>query len=71
MSRRQVTHLGTEQPRRSASGKIAPAHRFEVDIDRQKRIDYNVDDIGTGGTRHRVATADPCGESWLDAHTAR
>ncbi len=71
MSRRQVTHLGAERSRRSASGKIAPAHRFEVDVDRQKRIDHHVDEIGTGGTRRRVATTDPCGESWLDANGVR
>lgn len=71
MSRRQVTHLGTEQSRRTASAGIAPGHLSEVDVDRQKRIDRRIDYFGSGGTRRTVATSDPCGESVLDADGAR
>ena len=70
MSRQPVIHRSDDQPRQRASVGIARTRLFDVGIDRTKRIDHYIDYFGNGGGR-RVVTADPCGESWLDAHGAQ
>lgn len=70
MSRRPVTHGTVEQSRRSASAIIARAYLFKADADAQKRIDRYIDYFGGTVVRRSVVT-DPCGESLLEADSAR
>jgi len=51
---------------RSTDVSIAHPRLLDVDAERKKRIDTYIDYFGDGGGRGG-GTADPCGESLLDA----
>ena len=71
MSHQPATHLGAEQSGRSASAEMVRARLFGVDVQRQKRIDRQIDYFGSGGARRTVVNSDPRGESSLDAAWSR
>jgi hypothetical protein len=54
-SGRSMTDLSAEESRRTASTGIVPAHLFEVDADRPKRIDQYIDYFGRIGAGRNVA----------------
>ena len=62
-----VTHRNAEQSGQSLGAEIVRANLFAVDLKRPRRIDRYIDYFGSGGARRTEATADPCGESVLDA----